>query len=295
MKRYLVIDIGGINIKYGVIEDETLIAKDEVPTPHTDIEDFFTQLVKIKESLNVQVDGVAISAPGLIDSNTGFMFTAGALGYIANYPMGEKLSELFGLPVTIENDGKCAALAEVWMGSLKGIKHGLVLLIGTGIGGGVVINGQLHRGANFAAGELSSLLTSLTPNADFWARINGVNSLLIPYAKSKDLDVKQVNGRDFFKDIDAKDETAWTILREFCASFAKGIFSVQTVIDAEVVAIGGGISAQDVVVETINSELEKFMSEVPMIPIQKPKVVRCSFANDSNLFGALYHHLELLK
>lgn len=295
MKRYLVIDIGGTNIKYGIIENEILIKKDEVPTPHTDIEEFFNQLVKIKESLDVTVDGVAISAPGLIDSNSGFMYTAGSLGYIANYPMGEKLSELFDLPVTIENDGKCAALAEVWLGSLKGVKHGLVLLIGTGIGGGVVINGQLHRGANFAAGELSSLLTSLTHDTMFWAMINGVNSLLVPYATSKGLEPKQVNGRDFFKDIEAKDETAWSILREFCASFAKGIFSVQTVIDAEVVAIGGGISAQDVVIETINSELDRFLSEIPKVPIQKPKVVRCSFANDSNLFGALYHHLELLK
>lgn len=293
MKYYLAIDIGGTNIKYGIFLNEELIEKKEIATPLANIDDLLNQIVRIKNSFSYEFEGVAISAPGLINSKIGFMYTGGGLRYISQYPMGDKLSELLSLPVTIENDGKCAALAEVWKGTLKGVDHGLVLLIGTGIGGGVVINGQLHRGTNFAAGELSALLTSLTDSPSYWAMINGVNSLLQPYALKKNLSPSSVNGRDFFKDIHKNDEDTWEIFTSFCKSFAKGIFSVQTVLDVETVAIGGGISAQEIVITTIDNELEKFMENLKMLPIKKPKIVRCEFSNDSNLIGALYHHLTL--
>ena len=119
----------------------------------------------------------------------------------------EELQKRCPIDISIENDGKCAALAELWKGSLKDSEHGLVLTLGTGIGGGVIVNGKLLRGKNFAAGELSNFPTTILPVKDpinFWANINGTRGLTQAYEMRLNLKHDSVNGKTFFKAVNEK-------------------------------------------------------------------------------------------
>lgn len=295
MNNYCVIDVGGTNIKYALMNENEIFEKGEIPTPYEGLETFVEQIGLIYDRYQGSIVGMAISAPGRIDSKTGFMFTGGTLSYIHQTPILELLKKRCPIHISIENDGKCAALAELWKGSLKGIDNGIVLTLGTGIGGGIVVDGKLIRGQNFAAGEVSLLptqLISFDPFKDIWAYLNGTNVLNTHYALAKKLDPKTINGRLFFAAVDQKDLDALEILDNFCINFANGLFSLQAVLDTKRVAIGGGISAQDSLINTIQLKVDELFEKVKgRYPQQKMEIVRCTFSNDSNLYGALFHHL----
>ena len=296
MKKYVGIDVGGTEIKFALLDEKAqFLEKGLIDTPHTNLEDFVEAIGSIVDRFKPDVEAVVMSVPGRVDSKNGFMFTGGAIRYNYNVAMTGLISKRVDLPVVLENDAKCAALAELWMGSLKGIESGMVLTLGTGIGGGIVTQGKLLRGYNFAAGELSNLPTTIKPVNDpiqAWAQINGTYALTVPYAMRKGLDTKEVNGRRFFEAYHAGDEDAHAVMDEFATNFANAIYSIQTVLDNQRVAIGGGISAQDVLIEKFNEKLNLLFSNLhPSSPIKQPEVVRCTFGNDSNLIGALYHYL----
>lgn len=296
MKKYCVIDVGGTNIKYALMdEDANILDKGEVETPRDSLDHFIEAIGLIYDMYKEDISGIAMSAPGRIDCNTGFMFTGGALRYIENIPMAEVLHKRCPVDISIENDGKCAALAELWKGSLKNSKHGLVLTLGTGIGGGVIVNGHLLRGQNFASGELSSFPTTILPVKDpinFWANINGTRGLTSVYEERMNLQKDSMNGRLFFEAVNRNEEIAVNVLEEFAQHFANAIFAIQTVLDTEKVAVGGGISSQDRLIEALNRKVSDLFDYYGQYtPILKPVVVRCEFANDSNLIGALYHLL----
>lgn len=295
MKKYLVIDVGGTAIKYALMDEATnILDKGDLPTPHESLEAFIETIGTLYDQYQTHISGIAFSAPGRIDANTGYMYTGGAIRYIHETPMAELLTERCPIKISLENDGKCAALAELWKGSLKDVDHGVVLTIGTGIGGGIIVDKKLLRGHNFAAGELSGLPTTIDPKLDsvnFWAAINSTGSLTKAFADVRGYDPKQTSGKDFFTAIDHQDEDAWSILNEFCSTFANGLFAIQTVLDTQRVAIGGGISAQPALIETIQAKVDELFDRMPYMPQRRMEIVRCAFANDSNLIGALYHHL----
>lgn len=296
MKKYCGIDVGGSSIKYALMDEEAnVLEKGEVDVPRDSLDSFVSVIGQIYDMYKDDIAGIAMSAPGRINCNTGFMFTGGALRYIENIPMKEELQKRCPTAISIENDGKCAALAELWKGSLKGSDHGLVLTLGTGIGGGVIVNGKLLRGKNFASGELSSFPTTILPINDpinFWANINGTRGLTRVYESRLNLDKDSVNGKTFFNAVNENEPIALEVLEDFATNFANAIFAIQTVLDTEIVAVGGGISSQDRLIEALNRKVsELFDRYANYTPILKPIVVRCEFGNDSNLIGALYHHL----
>lgn len=296
MKKYCVIDVGGTNIKYALMDEEAnILDKAEIETPKDSLALFIESIGQIYDKYKADVSGIAMSAPGRINCNTGFMFTGGALRYIENIPMADELKKRCPVNISIENDGKCAALAELWKGSMKDSQHGLVLTLGTGIGGGVIANGKLLRGQNFASGELSSFPTTILPIKDpinFWASINGTRGLTAVYEERMKLEKNSINGRKFFEAVNNNEEVAVEVLEEFAQHFANAIFAIQTVLDTEKIAVGGGISSQDRLIEVLNRKVSNLFEYYGQFtPILKPVVVRCEFGNDSNLIGALYHHL----
>ncbi len=296
MKTYLGIDVGGTAIKYALMNEEsTILSKGEVNTPKTNLDDFIEVITELYQK-HPDVSGIAMSAPGRIDANKGYMFTGGALShYIMECPLADLIKAKVNVPVTIDNDAKCAASAELWKGSLQNVDCGMVLTIGTGIGGGIVVNGKVHRGFNFASGEVSGLPTTIQPINDpfnVWARINSTGNLTGSYARVKGLDPKEVNGKIFFEAIHQEDSVAQKILEDFSESFAYGLFTIQTILDTETIAIGGGVSAQEILIETIKAKLENLFTQLTWAPQKMMKIVPCAFGNDSNLIGALYHHLN---
>ena len=126
--KYLALDIGGSAIKYALMTNEgAFVEKNKVKTPLDCIESFVEVIGKIYDNYKNQIKGIAISMPGLIDAERGYAYTGGFLTYNSDKEIVKILQKRCPVKITIENDGKCAALAEVWQGSLKGCKYGAVI------------------------------------------------------------------------------------------------------------------------------------------------------------------------
>ena len=139
MKQYLLIDIGGTFIKYSLADEQARkISGGKVPTPLTNMDDLLAAIEGFAAPLQGQFVGCAISMPGRIDTRNGIAHTGGMLStFMWEQPFAAQVEARLGVPVTIANDGKCAAAAEGWTGALAGVENGLVLVLGTGIGGGI--------------------------------------------------------------------------------------------------------------------------------------------------------------
>ena len=236
-----------------------------------------------------------MSAPGRIDSSIGYFFTSGALGYISGHNLAEELKERIPVPVCVENDAKAAALAELWKGSMKGYNSGSVITLGTGIGGSVIMGGKLVRGETFAAGEFSGISSAWDRRYDrdkIWASCASTNSLVSMYAVKKGLELSEVNGRIFFEAANNGEEEALEVLSDFCDNVICGIMSIQLILDVQRYSIGGGISKQPILIETLQRKLDELYEEYAgKMASSKPEIVACTFGNDANMIGALYHYL----
>src|SRR4051812_3832336 len=158
-KMYLVIDIGGTFIKYALMSQAgSIIEKRKKRTPTTNLSEFTEMLFSIIEEHNVkELNGIASSCPGTIDVNKGTIYHGGLLPFLHEVHLVKIIKEQYGIEVTIENDAKCAALAELWLGSVKEANDSVVLVLGSGFGGGIIIDGKLHRGFHFLLEKLAML------------------------------------------------------------------------------------------------------------------------------------------
>jgi len=297
MSKYLTIDVGGTAIKYAVMDEKANhLSKGETPTLRDNMEEFLGALDTIVLPVKDEVEGIAISLPGKIDNARGFAYTGGALSnFIMNTPVKDILEERYHLPVAIENDGKCAALAEAWLGNLSDVNSGVVVILGTGIGGGVVLDKKVWRGHLGSAGELSALPTNYNDATDMrscWAVLNGYKGLTRPYESLKGLEKNEVDGRKFFTDLLAGDEIAKQVFDHFITTLTTGIISIQAVLDVEKFCIGGGISAQDILIDSLRDSVNGYFEKSPMTPLNKPLIDRCVFRNDANLIGALKNFFD---
>ena len=292
--KYLALDIGGSAIKYALMTNEgAFVEKNKVKTPLDCIESFVEVIGKIYDNYKNQIKGIAISMPGLIDAERGYAYTGGFLTYNSDKEIVKILQKRCPVKITIENDGKCAALAEVWQGSLKGCKYGAVIVLGTGIGGGIIIDGKVHKGRHLFAGEFSYIRNNagIKNNVDnLWGMNNSSAALSKVFAEKKGLNPEDVDGVRVFKSINSGDEGALEILECFANNIAAQIINIQCIFDPERVSIGGGISEQPVLIEYINKKLEEQYDSiefyVPRIEVQK-----CTFCNESSLIGALYNYM----
>ena len=301
MKQYLVLDIGGTFIKYALMgEDGSFLENGKVPSPMDSLESLLDAVAAVGEKFRGRYEGAAVSMPGRIDTRTGVAHTGGAFPFIQDTPVGQLFAGRLGCPVTVANDAKCAANAEAWTGALAGTANGAVLVLGTGTGGGIVLNRRIWMGHTFAAGELSFLPVQFagfgqTPldgvhsgGVDrFWSVHASATGLLRAYARRKGIPVEGLDGLQFFAAYDAGEPEAAEALAFFGEMTAAGIYAVQSVLDLEKYAIGGGISARPEVTGIIRAKLDEIYAAVPFTAFGKPEIVRCRYGNDANLIGAL--------
>ncbi|MBR3343497.1 MAG: ROK family protein [Solobacterium sp.] len=299
-EKYLGIDVGGTEIKYALMTEEEILEKGFIPTPKESLDTFIEAIGGIYDRYADQTKVIVMSAPGRIDAKTGFFYSGGALSaFLTNVNAAELIRKRCGIEeVAIENDGKAAGLAEVWKGGLKSVRNGAVIGIGTGIAGAVVIDGKLHRGSHFSAGEFSLLDSNYQGFylQNLWAIRGCTPNLVNSYATRVLADPATINGRVFFERLQNGDQTAKEVLNEFCTEFVNGIMTLQAVLDADRYCIGGGISQQPVLIETLNRKIDEIYAITGnAIPVIRPEIVACTFHNDANLIGALYHYLYELK
>lgn len=313
----LTLDVGGSTVKYGVCDGlGNLTNKGQLPTPNNvdtvidDLIDVFEQISQKVKGEGVNYEGIAISLPGCVGHN-GFMRTGGALFYNYCQPLGDLVEKRLGMRPILENDGKAAAAAELWKGALKGVQSAAALILGTGLGGGFVINGKVYHGPNGSAGELSSFVhncTKFDSDMSLEAARVSTSGLVLEVCKALGLDYHYtsdtatrrmpIDGKKIFEMYHEGNEVVKKVIDDFGYATGQLIFNLHVVLDLQKVAIGGGISAQDCLIEAIAQGTQKawenhFLARMPGKLFVRPEVVVCQFRNDANLIGAMHQYLEV--
>ncbi|WP_058993695.1 ROK family protein [Sarcina ventriculi] len=293
--KYLVLDVGGTAIKYALMTEKLeFLEKGKIKTPRDSIENFIDNIGNIYDKYKNDIEGMALSIPGILDSDTGYMYTGGSLEYNTDKNMLKVLGERCKTKIAIENDGKCAALAELWKGKLQECENGVVILLGTGVGGGIIKDKKLYKGKHFFAGEFSFIAGNINVmsnnDKEWWGSLNGLDGLLDDFARVKNLNRNEIDGIKFFEYANNDDKDALEILNKFTYKTALAIINLQCILDADKYLIGGGISEQDILIKYIKKNIDDYHSQFEYF-VPKPVVDRCKFRNDSNLIGALYNFL----
>lgn len=290
MTTYLCLDIGGTKLKSALADDQgNLTDKQSSPTPAV-AEAFTGKIRSLVSQYRSKISGIAISTPGTVDPVTQRLRFGGMLPFLDGINFVDLLSD-FGLPVHVENDGKAAALAEVWQGSLKDTDTGAVIVLGTAVGGGIVIGHQLHYGLHAQAGEFSFMMTRDPDSGDEkMVAHNGSAVGMVQAMNQAAGNVDLLDGQAAFASAASGNQAALAVLDQYCLNLAQLILNIQTIIDGDRVAIGGGVSAQPLLLDRIQAAYDRLTANPAIIgeTLTKPEIVAAKYRNDANLLGTLY-------
>lgn len=287
-------DIGGTNIKYGVLNEQgDILYKSKTATKAS--EGGAAIIVQVKElarhlQKDYELNGIAISTAGQIDKRIGKVIhaTESLPGY-TGLNIKKELEKSFDLPVVVDNDVNCAALGEYWQGAAQGVDHFLCMTLGTGIGGSIIVNGQVYNGASYSAGEFGHM--TLYPGGE--PCLCGDNGCYEQYASSSALKRRtqeyfkqNISLQELFNQARRGEKTAELIIDQWVDDVALGIKSLVHIFNPPLIVIGGGVSEQG------NYLLEKLQSSVEtriMISFQHSLELKLAQnGNDANLQGAVY-------
>lgn len=296
MRNFMVYDIGGSSVKWSVMtESGEFLKSGKIQIAET-INEFFLRLAnnvnEFKGEFNLQ--GIAISAPGAVDSKSGIIGGASALPYIHGPNFKEILLEMTGLTVAIENDANCAALGECWLGAAKDSMDSAFVVCGTGIGGAIVKGKRIHTGVHKHGGEFGYCLVDIDiKNNKYlsWSKAGSTYAMAKFIADRKGISMDNFDGLKAFQLFDNGDEIAIEEVDRFFKYMAIGIFNIQYTYDPEVIVIGGAISEREGFIEVINKKLDELLKSNSDATI-KPVIRKCQYGNDANKLGALYNFLQ---
>ena len=286
-EKYLAIDVGGTAIKYVLTDRSVEIGKISEMKTDRDKGELFNSLDEIISPHIDDIAGIALSFPGKINVEKGIAHTAGAFHWISDLALKSILEEKYLKPVWIENDGKCGALAEFWKGNLSDVKNGVFIGLGTEIAGGIILEGKLFRGSFGSAGEFSSMPGRIKnpDNEERFGKIGGHKNLTSDFTDSFEFFERYRNG----------DEVARNAMKDYSRTIAAGIVTIQSVLDVEKFCIGGGIAAEDVLIDEIRKSLREFITVKSGEAINEPAIEKCRFGNATGCIGALYNFLVMEK
>lgn len=284
----LAFDMGGTAVKYGVLTTEgAILEKGKFTTPDN-LDEMIQLLVDVKSNYDYSFQGAAFSCPGAVNNETGIIGGASAIPYIHNFPFKQLLEEKLRLPVTMENDANCAALAEVWIGAAKDKQDIIFMILGSGVGGAVIRGGKVHHGANLHGGEFGYML--MDRDGHTLSELGTVVNAATRISERLELPADEVDGHLVFKLRSEGNEVAKEELETMFYYLARSIFNLQYALDPEMVVIGGGVSERPDFITELNSYVDQVKASVPIATI-RPTVVSCQFGNDANLIGATAFHL----
>lgn len=294
MKKYLAIDINKTKLKYAIIDEKLDISKQGNAYITTKSkEDLFLVYRNVVEENRSEIEGVTISLPGVIDMNTGYAYSGGVFSWVNHFPYAQELSEYLNIPVVLCNDAKAAALAEIGYGSLKRINNGvLLMLLSTGIGGAVIVDGHLLNGNSFAAGEFSYLNGNYQKNnpENLFYKICSTDQLtnLVSQECGKEINILQV-----MAGLSRKEEKVIAGVKKFCDALAMFIYNIQCVVDAQRFVIGGSISNEPIIMKMIQESVAEAFAKAPYQRIYLPEIVPAVFKENAKMYGAVYHYRKL--
>lgn len=295
MKRYIALDIGGTKVKHGIVtETGEIIERGKYDTQHNDLESFIENLEMIIDKYNSRhdIEGIAVSLPGFINYKTGYAVKAGAIEVLHGKNLKEILEKDMKLPVEIENDANCAALAERFNGNAVDCKDFVCMTVGTGIGGAIMVNDKILHGNDFRGGEVGFMITC---DAEGDKRMMNQNSstrvLIEEYKKYKKLKPEiVVEGHEVFDEA-KENEDVNEIVESWFERLSRGIFNLVVILNPEKILIGGGVSER----EGFISNIEKYLNQISVWKDVKVKMELCKYGNNAGLIGAVYNFMNRHK
>lgn len=281
-------DIGGTSLKMGVVDDQgNILTSDSTDISHNARDKILDEILAWLKK-NPSCSGIAVSTPGYIDPDRGYIAMGGTIRDFDQFPLSEWLADKTSLPVTVENDAHCALLAERWLGKAKQLNDFLMLTIGTGLGGAAFCNGALIRGGRNRAGEFGCLLTSRPDDSNIephtMARSCTMTALRENYSQLSGQSVDDISGKDVFDAFDQEDALAQQVVNKFYQDLAACLYNLFSVFDPQTIFIGGGMTERESFLDELSRELEKYPLDI--------HIDTATYGNDSGMLGAAYHFLQ---
>ncbi|WP_412988892.1 ROK family protein [Pediococcus siamensis] len=300
-KDYLSIDIGATYTKYALIDHSgNLKVKSQFATPRDSVDSFLKKIYMVINEVQPHVKGIAFSVPGRIDQKEQIIYYGGSLPMLHGLSLSKIINRRYELPVSMENGGKSAALAELWLGNLQNIKNGAAIILGTAVDGGIILDGHLWHGSNAQGGDLSFMLSQMNgepndPNNLMFSAGSAVK-MINEIATALDF-ADRTDGMRVFKAIQNGEPAARKIFEQYCRRIAYIIVNTQAVLDLKRYVIGGGISAESILVPEIKHQLQRLREENELLrkTLVVPEILTAHFKSDANLYGALYNLLSQLE
>lgn len=309
---YLGIDLGGMSIKAGVCDDNgKILHKDTCVTVRTEdgdriLNDMAALCLKVIADAGLKVEDIeyaGIASPGSADQEKGEIIYASSLPFL-NYPIASKLTEKTGIKkIYIENDANAAAKGEATFGAAKGCKSSICITLGTGVGGGIIIDGKVYSGCNYSGGELGHIVIEKNGvdcecgrkgcfecYASATALMKMIREKMLEDKNTSmwrfcDNDINNVNGKVVFDAVAEGDTAAKEVLDKYVDYLATGVVNIVNIFQPDVLTIGGGVSKQGEnllgpVREILEREQYSRHSEV------KTVLKAAELGNDAGIIGA---------
>ena len=301
-KSYIGMDIGGTAIKTALVNEDGSIV--EMLTETVNLSDASMSFVDfvIRAAVNIRriavsreaaVAGVGVSSTGQIDPSSGCV-----VGTCLNIPglngvdLQALLQGVFHQAVTVQNDGNCAVLAEKWLGAGQPYENIVMYTIGTGIGGGLILNGRLYAGARGIAGELGHMAfvydgqTCTCQNGGCFEQYASTSALIQDMRRMGCRHA--LRGEDIFALFDQGDTRAGLALDQFFHYHARGIVSLTHIFNPDIVILGGGISAQG---EKLVGPIRELVMRQAMPAFTKDLMIEAArLGNTAGILGAVRFH-----
>ncbi len=304
MKYCFGVDIGGTSVKLGLFQiDGQLIDKWEIPTRKENegekiLPDITTSLMKKLEERRVEkehVIGIGVGVPAPV-TRAGIVRATANLGW-GYKEVKRELEELTGLEVQVGNDANVAALGEMWKGGGLGYKNLVMVTLGTGVGGGVILNGNILTGVNGAGGEIGHICVNYneedkcgcgkTGCLEQYASATGIVRLakkkLANETRKTMLNAEFISAKKIWDAVKEQDEVAMEIAEEFGAYLGHAIANFTVVLDPDVVVIGGGVSRAGMI---LIDYIQKYYDEKAFFSNKNLKFVLAELGNDAGIYGA---------
>ena len=286
-RRVIAVDIGGTNTKFGLVSlSGEVLDADQIETRGAaGPAQLFTRLLqRLGEYLPDAPIGVAVSTLGIVEPERGrIVMAADAIADYCGESVIDHLAGL-GLPVAVENDVNCVALAEGWVGATKGVSSYIALTLGTGIGGGIVIDSKLYRGHSQGAGEWGYMLIDGMTWEDF-ASLRGLAALA-----RTELGGSSWTARTVFESSDGGNADAALVVDRWYHYLATGISNLIYALNPQAVVIGGGITARG---GRFLDELDAYLRRYLRAEFHATtRVCLATAGNHAGLLGATYNWLN---
>lgn len=303
---YLGIDIGGTAAKIGIVKengkilatDTFSVSFDQYQTPIIETVVKNTDAFLEKSDISAaSLSGIGVSATGQVNTIKGTI--AGSAGHIANWlgtPVKAILEEHYHLPASVSNDANCAVIGEQWQGAARNCSDVIMITVGTGVGGGIIVNNRLLSGAVGIAGELGHFtikkdgVPCTCGNRGCYEQYASTTALVKKAREAfPELAPESIDGKYIFREIEAGNTDMKDIVQSWTADIAAGLIGLIHIFNPQRVIVGGGVSQQqELFIEPLRQAV---LSGV--MPCFRENLTLCAaeLGNHAGLLGAVRYHM----